>query len=226
MKSIISVLSALLFLAGTVANSVQAGAWTREEGKVFIAFGGNFLLSDGARLPVHYDPTLYAEYGWDGHVTLGAEFYTADTGRIVAGLVFASVPIGPTDKKNKFAFQIALGTKLKQGQDSEALLRAGLSWGRPLESGWLAVDTYATIGSQDHVFRGKIDATWGHHWSDRWSTSLQLQAGQGSFNDIYAKVAPSIMYRIRPNIVVSLGAVQALTGDKGAALKLETWLTF
>ena len=209
-----------------LSPSAHAGAWTREEGELFIAFGGNFLLSEGARLPVHYDPTLYAEYGWDGHITIGSELYTADAGRIVAGLVFASFPLGRTDQRDKFAAQIALGAKLKQGNPPETVLRGGLSWGRSLNVGWISVDAYAAVGTNNRVFRGKIDATWGQHWTDDWSTSLQLQAGQGDFGDVYAKIVPTVIYRVRPNIVVNFGAVQALTGDKGSALKLETWFTF
>ncbi len=48
------------------ASLATAGAWPREKGTLFIAAGGNFLLSDGAQLPVHYDPTVYAEYGLTG----------------------------------------------------------------------------------------------------------------------------------------------------------------
>ena len=57
-------------------------------------------------------------------------------------------------------------------------------------------------------------------------TILQLQAGQGFSGDTYAKFVPSVGYKLRENIVLNLGVVQALTGDKGTGLKFETWLTF
>ncbi|MDE0985540.1 MAG: hypothetical protein OSA52_12970 [Yoonia sp.] len=55
---------------------------------------------------------------------------------------------------------------------------------------------------------------------------MQLQTGQGFANDYYAKIAPSVTYNLRENIKLHLGAVHALTGDRGSALKFETWLTF
>ena len=208
------------------APAVQAGAWAREKGQYFIALGGNFLLSEGAQLPVHYDPTLYAEYGWDGHITLGTDIHTADAGRIISGFAFASVPIGSTEGANRFSGQLGFGTLLKQGDDPVYQLRAGLSWGRGLSSGWLSVDGSATITTADKTFRPKLDATWGHVWSDKWTTTIQLQTGQGTSDDYYAKLAPSVTYDLRSNIKLHLGAVQALTGDQGTALKFETWLTF
>ncbi len=207
-------------------TSAVAGAWPREEGQFFISAGGNFLLSDGARLPVHYDPTLYVEYGWDGHITLGADVHTADVGRIIAGFVFVNVPIGDPDADNKFAAQLGLGTRLQMGQPTEYQIRAGASWGRGLTNGWLAADAYTTIGTRDRTLRPKLDLTWGHHWSESWTTSLQLQSGQGSSGDYYVKIVPSVIYSLRPDIQIQVGAVQALTGDKGAGLKVETWFRF
>jgi hypothetical protein len=70
----------------SVASLAGAGAWSRNNGQLFITAGGNFLLSSGAQLPVHYDPTLYAEYGFSECLTLGMDLHTADAGRI--GSVF------------------------------------------------------------------------------------------------------------------------------------------
>lgn len=213
-------------LALTLPSSAHAGAWPREEGQYFVAIGGNFLLSDGARLPVHYDPTLYLEYGLDGRVTLGADYYTADAGRITSGFGFVSIPLSTADATDKFAATLGLGVKLKQGEDAESQLRGGLSWGRGIDSGWLAVDASAKIGTNDRLFRPKLDATWGHHWSNDWTTSLQLQTGQGASSDYYAKIAPSITYNLTDNAKVHLGIVHALTGDRGTGAKAEIWYSF
>ena len=79
-----------IIISFCLATSAHAGAWSREKGELFIAAGGNFLLSEGARLPVHYDPTLYAEYGASERVTLGLDIHTADAGRIGTAFFFAS----------------------------------------------------------------------------------------------------------------------------------------
>lgn len=217
----------VLICAGVMlAQAASAGAWAREKGELFIAAGGNFLLSDGAQLPVHYDPTLYAEYGLTDRITIGMDIHTADRGQIFSGFVFANVPIGAIDGPNRYSANVAYGYRTDAVRPDEVLLRGGLSWGRGLSKGWLAVDATATFGTADSTFRPKMDATWGHNWNDRWTTSLQLQTGQGFTNDYYAKISPTVIWKMRDDVRISLGAVQALTGDGGAGLKLETWLTF
>ncbi len=213
-------------LLALTASVAQAGAWAREKGDLFIAVGGNFLLSDGAQLPVHYDPTLYAEWGMTDRITLGLDIHTADKGRIGTAFAFANIPIGDLTAKNRWAINLAYGLRANESQPIETLLRGGFSWGRGLDNGWLAVDASATIGTIDTTWRPKMDATWGRNWNDRWTTTFQLQTGQGWTDDIYAKISPTVIWTWRPNMKVALGAVQGLTGDRGSALKLETWLTF
>lgn len=208
------------------ASMACAGAWPREKGEIFIAAGGNFLLSDGARLPVHYDPTLYAEFGASERVTLGLDLHTADAGRIGTAFLFASFPLGDQEVRDKFAASLAFGVRVDALHPTETLLRGGLSWGRGLDKGWLAIDASATYGTNERTFRPKMDLTWGHRWGEKWMTSLQLQTGQGFTNDYYAKIAPSVIYNLTDRFKIHLGAVHGLTGDRGSGLKLETWMTF
>lgn len=216
----------LFFLLSIAATAANAGAWSREKGQLFIATGGNFWLSSGAQLPVHYDPTLYAEFGATERVTLGLDLHTADAGRIGSAFFFAMFPIGDTEARDRYAAGFALGVRADAYHPPESLVRGQFSWGRGLQDGWLAIDASATYGSQDGAFRSKIDTTWGHNWSDRWTTILQLQLGQGFTDDIYAKVAPSIVYEWSDSMNIHLGYVHGLTGDRGSGLKLETWLTY
>lgn len=216
----------LILMLSLFGSEAAAGAWAREEGEVFVAAGVNFWLSDGARLPVHYDPTVYAEYGLSDRVTVGLDLHTADAGNIRSGFVFAQIPIGGTDRKFRHAVGLGFGLRADSNAATETLLRASYSWGQGLTKGWLAVDGSVTYAFRDHVFRPKVDATWGHNWADNWTTTLQLQTGQGFTNDFYAKVSPVVIYHWNDNLSVSLGAVQALTGDKGFGLKLESWLRY
>ncbi|WP_373635174.1 hypothetical protein [Yoonia sp. SS1-5] len=215
----------ILVMAG-LAQMAQAGAWPREKGQVFIASGGNFLLSDGAELPVHYDPTFYAEYGLSDRLTVGLDYHTADRGRINTGFVFARFPLDITTGPNRLAAGFALGARVDEFNPVERLLRGSLSWGRGLENGWLSIDASATYGTIDQMYRPKADFTWGMNVNDRWTTAAQLQTGQGFNDDYYAKINPSISYRINDHYRVSLGLVKALTGDEGGAIKLDLWSTF
>ncbi len=95
----------------SIANLACAGAWPRDKGQLFIAAGGNFLLSDGAQLPVYYDPTVYAEYGLSERLTVGMYLYTADAGRVGSIFFFASFPIGDLQSQQKFAAILSLGAR-------------------------------------------------------------------------------------------------------------------
>lgn len=216
----------MTFCLLAAAGPVFGGAWAREKGQIFIASGGNFLLSDGASLPVHYDPTFYLEYGLSPLLTVGLDYHTADRGRIDTGFVFARFPLGETTGRDRFAASLAFGARVDEFGPLENLMRGGISWGRGLERGWLSVDYNATYGDIDQVFRSKADFTWGHNLSDRWTSSLQFQTGEGFDEDIYTKVNPSIIFQISEKHQVSLGAVHALTGDGGSALKLDLWSTY
>jgi len=222
------VLRLIIICAGllTFSSGAQAGAWAREKGAVFVSVGGNFWLSDGAQLPVYYDPTLYLEYGATEKLTLGLDIHTADAGRIATAFMFARMPLGDADARHKFAATLSLGARANTLGETESLIRGGLSWGMGLENGWLSVDASATRDANDPTFRAKVDFTYGHHWNDKFTTSLQLQTGQGLTNDSYAKIAPSLIFNLRENIQLSIGAVHALTGDRGTGLKFETWLSF
>lgn len=227
-----------LFIAFAAGSGANAGAWPREQGAWFVAFGGNFLLSDGSELPVHYDPTLFVEYGLTERITIGLESHLADTGRIASDLVSFTIPIGDLTAADRFSVGVGFGLRRTQFRPSDLttadfdylrndeLMRASLSWGRGIEQGWLAVDASATYAIGEDKWRPKADATWGRHWNDTWTTTLQLQMGQGFSNDYYAKISPTAIYHFNDTYSASLGAVQGLTGDRGAGLKLEVWASF
>ncbi|WP_439153881.1 hypothetical protein [Yoonia sp.] len=209
-----------------LAGPVFGGAWTREKGQFFIANGSNLFLSDGSELPVHYDPTVYVEYGLTPRVTFGLDYHTADRGRIHTGLVFASIPLIDTKGRDRFAASLGFGARVDRHHPVETLVRGGLAWGRGLDSGWLSVDASATYGTIDTAFRPKLDLSWGYHIADNWMASAQLQTGQGYSDDYYAKVATTVGYAVNDRYQINIGLIQAMTGDRGAALKLELWATF
>jgi hypothetical protein len=102
-------------------------------------------------------------------------------------------------------------------------MRIGLSLGRCMNDGWLSADMSATIETLDTTWRPKADFTWARVRSDRWATTLQRQTRPRFY---YAKYSPTVIYTPTDRIKIDLGAVKALTGDGGSALRLKTWLTF
>lgn len=220
-------LAAVLVLAMAVqAGTAEAGAWARERGAIFLSFGGNVALFDGATRPVHYDPTLYIEYGLTDRLTVGFDGYTSDATAVVNGFVFLRFPVGSTEGRSRLAFSVAGGASEIPGLALETTGRLGLHWGYGLDRGWLAVDATTVLGLAVGEREGKVEATWGRVLSDRWTGLLQLQGGIGFSGDTYAKVTPSILVGLTETTHLRAGVVQALTGDMGSAVTLEVWMDF
>lgn len=220
-------LAAAITLAMTVqAGAAEAGAWPREKGAIFLSFGGNAALFDGATRPVHYDPTLYLEYGLTDRLTVGFDGYTSDATAVVNGFVFLRFPVGSTEGRSRLAFSVAGGASEIPGLELETTGRLGLHWGYGLDRGWLAVDATTVLGLAVGEREGKVEATWGSVLSDRWTGLLQLQGGIGFSGDTYAKVTPSILVDLTETTHLRAGLVQALTGDMGSALTVELWMEF
>jgi hypothetical protein len=213
-------------IAGLIGHAAVAGAWAQEKGAVFLSFGGNVALFEGATRPVHYDPTLYIEYGLTDRITVGFDGYTSDATEVVNGFVFLRFPVGPTDGPSRLALSVAGGASEIPGLDIETTGRLGLHWGYGFERGWLAMDATTVLGLTVGEQEGKVEATWGQTVTDRWTGLLQLQAGIGFSGDTYAKVTPSVMYDLSDSTRLRAGFVQALTGDQGSGLMLEVWMQF
>lgn len=219
---------ASLAFAALLAQPVWAGPWLREKGHVFLSFGENLALSDGARLPVHHDPHFYLEWGALETMTLGLSAFSGDAGRETTVEVTArmAVDLGlPED--HKLAASFGLGGRHIEGTDAiETLAIAGLSWGRGLENGWLAAEARIALRASDGGTEGKLDVTWGHRFSPRWTGMLQLSVGQGHTGDVYAKLAPTAILRVTDATQFTLGFTKGLTGDRGAGLSIGTWVEF
>ncbi len=207
------------------ATTAEAGAWAREEGSVFISAGGNVALLGAAARPVYYDPTIYLEYGLTPRLTVGFDGFTADRGDAGSLLAFARFALDDGTGPDRFATSLAAGYTLLPTGALDETLRLGLHWGRGLDGGWVAVDATATaIGSGDAQY--KVDATWGAAFDDRLTSVFNLEGGIGLTGDFYAKVTPSLVARITPALSVRAGYVQALTGDFGAGILVQAWVTF
>lgn len=209
----------------------NAGAWEREPGTWFLSFGGNLALSEGAQLPVYYDPVLYAERGLTERVTLGFDAHTGDRARVLTGMAFARRTLGPLDGPTRWAVSGALGARLVGLEDPEPVGRLGLHWGRGLPDGWMAVDASLQRASEAEVVQWKTDLTWGHRLDPRWlgegwTSHTQLNLGTGRTGDLYAKVSQGVIYAWRDDIDLQVSAIRALTGDEALGLNASIWWSF
>lgn len=216
----------LLPLLCLLASSSHAGPWPRAEGETFLSFGGNVALIGESVRPVHYDPTLYIEYGYSDRLTIGVDGFTADRGEAGSIFAFGRWALDIPGSDDVWAIGAGLGTTILPNEEQDLTFRATFHWGRGLETGWLAIDAEASFGLDQNLQQTKIDATWGYRINDSWTSATQFQVGTGLTGDTYAKIAPSIIWEARDNLQLRAGLVQALTGDYGTGLSLQSWVTF
>lgn len=213
-------------LMASVTLPAGAGPWLREEGTVFLSFGQNLALSSGARLPVHYDPFVYAEWGVSERLTLSFNLFTGDAGNELAAETFVVAPLDLPPRFGVASVSLGFAGQKVGDDDPHMLMGGGVAWGKGFDHGWIAVET-RVLGRMDRWdLQGKFDVTWGHHFSDDWSGMVQLFAGHGHANDTYAKLGTTAIWRATDRVRVTMGITQGLTGDKGTGLTLGGWVEF
>ncbi len=212
---------------GAIGSAAAAGPWLREEGALFLSFGQNMALSDGARLPVNVDPNAYAEWGATERLTLAFSLYSGDAGRETTLETRALSALALPEGWGVASVYSGLGARRIEGEGgTEPLLLGGIAWGLGLETGWIAAEVQLTVEPRTGDAEGKVDLTWGHSWTDRWAGYVTLTAGEGHTGDFYAKVAPTAILRLSDRTRLTFGVTQALTGDKGTGLTIGSWLEF
>lgn len=209
-----------------LAAPAEAGPWLRAKGEGFLAFGANIALTEDARRPVHYDPTLYLDYGISDRLSLGLEAYVANGSDERTATVFATLPVSRAPDAPVSA-SFGLGWRAIDARKNEdALLHFGVGGGRGLMGGWLTAESALVRSLGTATTEAKLDLTWGRELSDAVDGVLQLQTGRGTWGDAYAKLAPSLVWSATGSIQLEMGLVQALTGDGGTGVRLSTWWRF
>ncbi|SHJ24681.1 hypothetical protein [Wenxinia saemankumensis] len=214
-----------LLVAALLPARAGAGAWAREAGEVYLSFGGNVALFSAER-PVHYDPTIYLEFGALPRLTFGLNAYLADAGTAGSGFVWARLALDDGTGPDRWAVGGGIGATILPDGTYEPSARADLHWGRGLDRGWLAVDVEGVwaIGSDRRQI--KAEGVWGQRFAEGWTSLLSAQAGTGLTGDFYAKVAGALSYAPAERWDLSVGIDHALTGDRGSGLLMRTSFRF
>lgn len=216
----------LAMVLACMALPATASPWLRDRGAVFLSFGTNVLLSEGAELPVHHDPSAFVSWGATERMTLSFNIASGDAGREYTAEVFALRALPIPEGMGVGSYGLGLAHRHIEASGNASLVGVSLSWGKDFDGGWLAVDSRLLMDIETTRTEGKLDLTLGRHFSDTWSAMLQLQTGQGHSGDIYAKIAPSAIYRVNDRLRLTGGLTQGLTGDKGTGLYLGSWFEF
>ncbi|KPP89594.1 MAG: hypothetical protein HLUCCA08_09825 [Rhodobacteraceae bacterium HLUCCA08] len=221
-----ALLAPFVLILSCLASAGPAGPWLRDDGAVFVSFGQNLALSEGARLPVHYDPFLYAEWGMTERLTLSLNLYSGDAGNEHAAEFFAIAPLALPGDRGVASLSFGAALREIDGTGQQHLVGGGLAWGKGFDQGWIAIEARLMSRLDAPRTEGKLDLTAGRHFNDGWSGMVQLQAGTGHAGDAYAKIAPTAIWHATERFDMTFGLVQGLTGDKGTGLTLGGWLRF
>ena len=218
-------LSRLLLVLAVLAwltTDGHAGAWMRSKGEGFVSASGTVEGPDEFGL-YRQNFSLYAEYGATARLTFGVDL-GGDAGRMSKAIAFLRWPLGRTSRDTKIAIEIGAGQV-----EGKTALRPGLSIGRGVtigkRQGWLNADGRAIIfEGGDTAF--ETDLTAGLSLGKRLKAMVQLQAGIPSQGRDYLRLAPSVVYEMRPGTQIEFGVTEPLSGGGERGVKLGLWRKF
>ena len=209
-----------------------AGAWPREEGRVFVSTSATITVPQAAlvgRAPLSPEVFLggLVEYGVTERITFGL-----DGGHVLgrsgfSGIAFLRFGLNPGSGANRYALHAGLGY---DAQPAGIVVRAGAAAGRGFEAfgknGWAEVDVSMIWRQASADIAYKADLTVGLKHGSRWLGFLQVQSGLYPGDPVYVRVQPTIAYRYGENRHVELGVLAGLAGPETAAVKIGSWLEF
>lgn len=201
----------------------SAGPWPRGEGNQFVSASIEFEFENGLTNGDDVFGTFYYERGLKNNLTLGFDGGSDPLGTSKA-IGFLRWPVGNQDGPSRLALEFGVGAF-----DGTAAIRPAVSWGRGIERGdvpgWISVDTRLVLQETfDSVLES--DFTLGLKPAPRSMVIFQLQTGQPSDEDFYAKIAPSYVHEFRPNRRIEFGLISGITGTDEFKLKMGLWRDF
>lgn len=212
----------LLVILPWIASAALGGAWPRAKGETFLSLSGEISEKDETGL-YRQSFGLYAEYGATPRLTLGLDAY-GDAVRMSKAIAFLRWPLGDADRATKIALEIGAGQV-----EEETALRPGLSVGRGFvlweRNGWLNADTRAILRDGAGIAY-ETELTAGLSVGDRVKAILQVQAGMPDEGQDYVRLAPSVVYALRPGVQVELGILAPVLGGGLNTVKLGVWREF
>ena len=216
---------AVLLLSAIAAPPALAGAWLRDHKTAFFAVGTT-VRGNKEMLP-EYETSLYAEYGIAPFITLGLDVNEV---RAKAGhaLIFAPLPIGPTDRRTRYAAQLGIGMHRWQDQWAQ-MYKFSLAGGRGFESrwgnGWMGVETAyeVRVGLDDPAL--KLDAVFG--MSSGWNIRplVKLETAYVTNKPLAWSITPGVMFDIGKSTWV-VGIEGRSAAQKTLGLSFGLWRNF
>lgn len=212
-------------LTATIASS---GPWLCEKGSSFTSFSFSASMDLDAR------SIGFFEFGITPTSTVGLDlgFSRNHTGaKLGYGTLFLRRALGPTDRPNKFAYEVGIGgTYGGPKRDMIPHIKTGLTWGYGLEikgkSGWLTVDA-SVLWNLDHYNHvTKIDTTLGFNFTEITTGVLQLNLVNQA-HGTFGFFEPSLVFSPRNmDMKIQIGLITPLESAEKTSLKLGLWHEF
>lgn len=216
---------AALLICVMCAPPARGGAWLREHKTAFLSFGstirGNkYILPD-------YETKFYGEYGLRPGLTLGVDLNDIRL-KSAHALLFARIPIGPRDRKSRYAFELGLGQHRYQ-LDWAAMYKLSLAFGRGFENrwgnGWMSAEFAYEVrtGLPDPAYKLDLVAGMSSGWRVR--PLLKLETLYMPDQPFSWALTPGIMFDIRESTwVIGLEGRSAATETIGISFNI--WRNF
>ncbi|WP_238365885.1 hypothetical protein [Mesobacterium pallidum] len=205
---------ALACLMIALAMPAMAGPWLREDGAGFLSFSAEITGGETTAMG-------YADWGLGTGTTIALSGF-AKPGDGAADLsVIRALPL-PSERS---VASYSLVLKRASGASPGLMAGLGLSWGRSLPGGWLAVDTRALASPDGRAVEAKLDVTWGQALRPGLDAMVQLHASHDG-DALSASLVPSAIVALREGVRLNLGITQGLTGQAETGVKMGLWLDF
>jgi len=212
----------LLVILPWFATAALGGAWPRKQGQTFLSLSGQVSEKDEFGI-YRQNFGLYAEYGATARLTLGVDV-NGDTLTMSKTIAFLRWPLGREDRETKIAIEIGAGQV-----EEETALRPGLSVGRGFSlgarHGWLNADTRAILFDGGGIAY-ESEVTAGLSVGARLKAMVQFQGGVPDEGRDYLRLAPSVVYEVRPGTQIELGVIEPLVGGGLREFKIGLWREF
>jgi hypothetical protein len=226
-----------LMLSG---SAVQAGAWARPAGEVFLSFSTNReasveALQSGMDAMARHD-AAYLEVGLGHRLTFSAELgrgrYTSDA------MAILRYTLTDPGARLQAAVDLGAGQRSVEGQEDSTLARLGLSLGYGygitppdwmplnLQGGWIALDASAIRDTTTAENRWKVETTFGLSISDRSRAMLQIVAEEWPGRDAAFTLNPSFVFQIHEGSFVEVGLRAVRAEDVQFGFELGFWRQF
>ncbi len=237
MRRFISLLAGLLCC---LAAPLQAGAWARAPGDVFLSFSTNLQgsvdgIMTGTETPDAYY-SFYAEVGLGRRLTFGLDLGQGEFSR--EAVAFLRYTMTPDDRRLQVALDLGFGHREIIDQSSSALQRAGLAIGYgydltapdwiPFEmsDGWFSLEATIIRDTAQDDLRWKAEATIGLNVTPRLSFLFQVLAEEWPGNDVTYGVNPSAVFDLTDATSVEVGLRGSFGDSQTIGLELGLWHRF